>query len=363
MASQSSRNLHPYIEEHRFWKTEADIGADELSDAHTTVWLTLPYDDETAKYYNPPLRKVQGDHPPQHIGYIPRHLREPVRLAARILNLYQHLAVRVPWIDLRGQASSANQAGLVAWVHQMYSGLRLNVYVAQKVMEHVSAKILEFAHDAHVRTTGKAAPQHRFNESYHIPALTQFLFEQIAFGTSCPEIIDMPNEHFTTRPGGCRYFPDPITELKNRVDKGDKHALYLQGVKTWNDKDIDPADDGYDVYFAKAVEDIIAMFQAFAMQDADSIDGLVNEYPAGPGNPELEPTGPGTLLVPPRRGDESHEMPNHEIQEKDEIRGVDPGAAALPGKKRSKGKQGGIEPKVCCFPHVVVIATNTYLVV
>ncbi|KAI0633916.1 hypothetical protein C8Q77DRAFT_1055354 [Trametes polyzona] len=331
MASQSSRNLHPYNEEYRFWKTEADIGADKLSDALTTVWLTLPYDDVTPKYHNPPLRKVQDDHPLQHIGYIPEHLCEPVRLAACILNLYQHLAVRVPWIDLQGQASSANQSALVAWVHQMYSGLRLNglnVYVAQKVMEHISAKILEFAHDAHVHTTGNAAPQHRFTPSYHIPALAQFLFEQITFGTSCPEIIDVPNEHFTTGPGGCRYFPDPITgrwqmpllhalnlanpcllKLKNRVDKGDKHAVYLRRVRTWDDEDINTADDGYNVYFAEAVEGIIAMFQAFAMQDADTLNGLVNEYPAGPGNPELEPTGPETLLVPPRRGDGSHKMP------------------------------------------------------
>ncbi|KAI0324828.1 hypothetical protein GY45DRAFT_1210371, partial [Cubamyces sp. BRFM 1775] len=151
MASASSRNTHPYQPTLRFWKNEADIPPLELANAFDIAWYTIPYDPTSLKAHNPPLRKGKVGDVPQLVGYIPQHLREPVRMAARILALYQHLAARVSWIDLRAAASSKNQVHLVAFVHQMYSGLRLNAYVAQKVMEHVADKITELAEAESVR--------------------------------------------------------------------------------------------------------------------------------------------------------------------------------------------------------------------
>ena len=129
-------------------------------------------------------------------------------MAARILALYQHLAARVSWIDMRAAASSKNQVHLVAFIHQLYSGLRLNAYVAQQVMEHVADKIAELAAAESVRKG--VASMHKYAPSSHIPALVQFLFEQVAFGTSAPECIDLATDDVWQMTNGRKYFPDPI---------------------------------------------------------------------------------------------------------------------------------------------------------
>lgn len=210
MASNSSRNEHPYDNRLRYWKDESSIAPHELSDALMIEWFSLPYSAETEKYHNPPLRKAMRGATPKLQCYIPNHLRELVRFVVRILALYQHLAARVPWIDMRAKASANNQPTLAAWVHQMYSGLRLNAYVAQQVLGGVVDKVKAITIAEGLRDSSTAAPYRRFPLSSHIPELIQFLFEQVAFGTSCPETIDLPDPVFRIGENDCRYFPDPI---------------------------------------------------------------------------------------------------------------------------------------------------------
>ena len=67
-----------------------------------------------------------------------------------------------------------------------------------------------------------------------------------------------------------------LLETKRRVASGDKHTLYLRGVRTWDDANIQVADDGYDVYFAESVLGIKDMVRGFSLQDAEQLAKLVS---------------------------------------------------------------------------------------
>ncbi|KAI0336678.1 hypothetical protein GY45DRAFT_1221581, partial [Cubamyces sp. BRFM 1775] len=135
-----------YDNRYRLWKTEKEVAATKsgkqaLFKAVTASWMSLPYDEKTWSYHNPPLRYAEIGREAHLKTYIPRNLREHFRLLARLIQLYQHMAARIDWTGLKDEAEAQGREDVEDVIQQLYSGLRLHLYIAHEVMRSAVAAI------------------------------------------------------------------------------------------------------------------------------------------------------------------------------------------------------------------------------
>ncbi|KAI0665790.1 hypothetical protein C8Q78DRAFT_928851, partial [Trametes maxima] len=136
MAPTHSQLVRSYQKELNMWQFEDGITRDEMEQALLKVWHSLPQTAAAWRYKNPPLQLYYdwGTKRFRVVCYIPMQHREAIRILARMIDLYQYLFGRIPWMNLKNDASKKNREDVVNFIKQMFSGYRLNICTAQKVM-------------------------------------------------------------------------------------------------------------------------------------------------------------------------------------------------------------------------------------
>ena len=105
-----------------------------------------------------------------------RYHREHMRFVCRLQRLYLFGILIFDWKGVITKYTQENKYELVQWATWIFTGMRLQLFTISSLLHTIALYISNYGLNSKRRATG-----------FSLPMLEQFMYEEFAFGSSCPD--------------------------------------------------------------------------------------------------------------------------------------------------------------------------------